>query len=209
VLEPAWRECLDLAWEAYASETIPVGAVVVDPHGAVVARGRNRVYDRSSEPGQLSWSLLAHAEVNALAQLAPEPRYEDHTLLTALEPCLLCVGAARLATVGAVRFGGSDPYGGAARLRLSASNPMLDRGGFDVTGPELGPLGVLVTVLHADLFLRRRPEGFVVAAYRGSRPALIAAAEKLQGRGVAARASAGEPFTDVLPDVWDVVAGET
>jgi tRNA(adenine34) deaminase len=86
-LEPAWRECLDLAWEAYASETIPVGAVVVGPHGAVVARGRNRVYDRGSEPGQLSWSLLAHAEVNALAQLAPEPRYEDHTLLTALEPC--------------------------------------------------------------------------------------------------------------------------
>lgn len=208
-LEPAWRDCLELAWEAYGAGTVPVGAVVVGPDGAVVARGRNRIYDRTPRTGELFGSLLAHAEVNALARLAPEPRYHDHTLVTALEPCVLCLGAARLATVGMVRYAGVDPYGGAACLDLSGINPMLDRVGLEVIGPTLGPLGTLVTVLQAELFIRRRPDGFVVAAYRRSAPELLGAAEELRSRDVAGRAAAGEPLADVLPDAWGVVAGVT
>ena len=42
-LEQPWRECLAEAWEAYKAGACPFGAVVVDPQGQVVARGRNRI----------------------------------------------------------------------------------------------------------------------------------------------------------------------
>lgn len=130
-------------------------------------------------------------------------------LFSALEPCLLCIGATRLATVGRIRFGGADPYGGAARLSLAGLNPMLERARLDVSGPELGRLGAAVTALHAELFLRRNPGGFVVAAYRRGEPGLMAAAEALLERRIAARAASGASLVEVLPDLWKVVPGET
>ena len=62
-LEEPWRLCLSLAWEAYGAGTIPVGAVLVDGSGAVVAEGRNRIYEPLAPP--------RHAEVNALVALTP------------------------------------------------------------------------------------------------------------------------------------------
>ncbi len=204
-LEPAWRECLELAWQAYAAGTIPVGAVVVGPGGNVVARGRNRVYDREAPPGELAYSQLAHAEVNALVQLPPNARYEDHVLLTTLEPCLLCMGAARLATVGEIRFAGSDPYGGTGHLDLAGVNRMLERVAVRVAGPDLGRLGRLMTVLHAEFFLRRAVGGHVIAAYRAREPALLAAAEALLARDVYRAAESGRALAAVAADVWDLL----
>jgi tRNA(Arg) A34 adenosine deaminase TadA len=182
---------------------------VTGPDGRVVGRGRNRVYDRHAPAGELAYTLLAHAEVNALAQLPPEPRYEDHVLVTALEPCVLCVGATRLATVGTIRYGAPDPYGGAAAFTFGGANPMLDRLGLEVSGPELGGLGVLVTALHAELFLRRRPDGFVVAAYRARQPELLRLAEELRERDIAASAEEGAELTDVIAEIWDLIEALT
>lgn len=99
---------------------------VVDASGKVVAEGRNRVYERVGPPGQLANSLLAHAEVNALVALDPEQRYEDHVLYTALEPCLLCVGATVMATIGRIWYAGADPYGG-GNGGLVGVNPHVER----------------------------------------------------------------------------------
>lgn len=44
-LDERWRAVLELAWEAYLAGTIPVGAVVADADGRVVARGRNRIFE--------------------------------------------------------------------------------------------------------------------------------------------------------------------
>ena len=44
-LDARWRATLELAWEAYLAGTIPVGAVVADADGRVVARGRNRIFE--------------------------------------------------------------------------------------------------------------------------------------------------------------------
>ena len=92
---PAWRETLDLAWAAYRSGTIPVGAVVLDGSGRVVARGRNRIFDGGG-------SRLLHAEVNALLELGTAT-YEDHVLLTSLEPCHLCTTRTAEAWAGSCR----------------------------------------------------------------------------------------------------------
>lgn len=171
VLEGPWRETFALMWEAYRVGTIPVGAVVADAEGAVVARGRNRIFDRDGN-GQLAWTRLAHAEVNALAGLTPERVYDDLVLYTALEPCALCVGATFAARVGTVRFAAADPYGGA----VGRTEPSRDMQAHPVVfdGPQPGWLGLVPELLHIRHFLWRRPANDrVVRFYRETRPDLV------------------------------------
>src|ERR1041385_3450805 len=114
--DAAWRAALELAWEAFASGTIPVGAVVTDADGSMLARGRNRMFDVAAPTGQIFGTRVAHAEINALVQLGSDRRYFDCTLWTTLEPCAQCIGAAWLSTIGRVVFAAADIYGGASRL---------------------------------------------------------------------------------------------
>lgn len=88
---------------------VPVGAVVLGPDGAVLARARNaREADRDP---------TAHAEVLALRAAGATIgawRLAGCTLVVTLEPCTMCAGAAVLARVDRVVFGAWDPKAGAA-----------------------------------------------------------------------------------------------
>jgi tRNA(Arg) A34 adenosine deaminase TadA len=129
-LDEPWRAALELAWEAYLAGTIPVGSVVVDAEGNIVARGRNRIFE---PPGHgVAGSRLAHAEVEALAQLPATERYRDHVLYSALEPCLLCTAATLLSTVGRIEYAAIDPFGGAC-------NGTIDTAHWQRSAPEIGP----------------------------------------------------------------------
>ena len=55
-----WDDVFELMWAAYAAGTIPVGAVVLDEAGSIVARGRNRILDEPGERG-LGRSRLAQS----------------------------------------------------------------------------------------------------------------------------------------------------
>jgi tRNA(Arg) A34 adenosine deaminase TadA len=163
-LEEPWRAALELAWEAYLAGTIPVGSVIADPDGAIVARGRNRIFD---PPGlRLAGSRLAHAEVDALAQLPTTTRYRDHVLYSTLEPCLLCVAATLHATVGGIEYAAADPFGGGC-------NGSIDTAHWRRSAPAIGtPLGGWPGRLSAALqsaFWVVRPEHFrsaeIVEAY--------------------------------------------
>jgi tRNA(Arg) A34 adenosine deaminase TadA len=200
-LEEPWRVCLSLAWRAYGAGTIPVGAALVDRAGAVVAEGRNRVYERAAPPGQIANSLLAHAEVNALVGLDPERRYEDHVLYTALEPCLLCVGATVMATVGRIRYAGADPYGGGDG-GLTRVNPHVERVPLRLEGPRDDAFGLLASALLLAFFLRRKPAGHVVRAYEERMPTMLAVARALLGAGAPEAAAADVPLPDALPRFW-------
>lgn len=98
-----------LAQAHTAGTDVPVGAVVLDPGGAVVGVGVNR-RERDADP-------TAHAEVVALRMAAAargEWRLEGHTLAVTLEPCTMCAGALVLARVRRVVFGAVDEKAGAA-----------------------------------------------------------------------------------------------
>ena len=191
-LADPWRECFELAWEAFAVSTIPVGAVVTDGSGEVVARGRNRVFDDDTPPpGQLASTYLAHAELNALASL-PRHRsrdgrgpFDDHTLYTTLEPCALCVGAALMTMVGEVRYAASDHYGGGRTLSLD--NPHTARLPLVITGPHEGTLGTLGELLHVAFFLWRNPDAPVIAAHRAANSWLVSFAETVDLMAAARR----------------------
>jgi len=88
---------------------VPVGAVLIDPGGEIVARDRNR-REEVSDP-------TAHAEIlvlSARARSIGEWRLTGHTLVVTLEPCPMCAGAAVLARLDRLVYGAADPRAGAA-----------------------------------------------------------------------------------------------
>src|SRR5690242_9099557 len=102
------RAALDEARAALATSDVPIGAVVVDPAGAVVGRGRNR-READADP-------TAHAEVVALREAAAargEWRLAGCTLVVTLEPCTMCAGAIVLSRVARVVYGATDEKAGA------------------------------------------------------------------------------------------------
>ena len=106
--DPAMRVALDEARAALATDDVPIGAVVVDPTGAVVGRGRNR-READADP-------TAHAEVVALRQAAValgEWRLSGCTLVVTLEPCTMCAGATVLSRVDRLVFAAFDDKAGA------------------------------------------------------------------------------------------------
>jgi tRNA(adenine34) deaminase len=189
-LGPAWQRAFELAWEAYGRNTTPVGAVVADGAGRIVAEGRNARY--AGEDAPLAGSHIAHAEVVALGSLRSDRSYPEHVLVTTLEPCLLCVGAAVMSSVGEVRFAGVDPYGGASAVPRDL-NAHLRRGLTAFTGPRADWPGTFAAALHVEFYLRRKPDGHVVAAYRAAAPEPVAAAVALAEMGLYAAAAAGAP----------------
>ena len=95
---------------AYGSDRpdVPVGAVVLDPAGVVVAVAANE--------RELTGDPTAHAEVLALRRAAErhqEWRLDGHTLVVTLEPCTMCAGALVLARIDRLVFGAYDPKAGA------------------------------------------------------------------------------------------------
>jgi tRNA(Arg) A34 adenosine deaminase TadA len=148
-LDEPWRASLELAWEAYRAGTIPVGSVVAAPGGAIVARGRNRIFDPAGT--RLAGSRLAHAEVDALAQLPATERYRDHVLYSTLEPCLLCVAATLHATVGRIEYAASDPFGGACNGAIDTAH--WRRSAPAIAGPSGGWPGRLSAALQSAFWL--------------------------------------------------------
>jgi len=161
--------------------TIPVGAVVTDSDGTILARGRNRMYDAGAPTGQIYGSRVAHAEVNALVQLGTDRRYLDCTLWTTLEPCAQCVSAAWLSTIGRVRFAASDVYAGASKLieRQIEAADSARRFPMTVEGPEAGSLALLAELLPVSHFLDSDQQ-HVTETYRERRPEIVKLAERLK-----------------------------
>lgn len=105
----AMQRALALAAEAAGVGEIPVGAVVLDESGLIVAEGRNN-REATHDP-------TGHAEVEALrgaAASAGSWNLEGHTLVVTLEPCIMCAGAILQARIGRVVFGAWDDKAGAA-----------------------------------------------------------------------------------------------
>jgi tRNA(adenine34) deaminase len=102
------RAALLEARVALAEGEVPIGAVVVDPLGAVIAAAHNE-RETHADP-------TAHAEVVALRRAGAALgtwQLSGCTLAVTLEPCTMCAGALVLARVGRLVFGAWDPKAGA------------------------------------------------------------------------------------------------
>ena len=102
------RTALAEARAALQTGDVPVGAVVLDASGTVIARGRNR-READGDP-------TAHAEIVAIraaARSVGEWRLDGLTLIVTLEPCTMCAGAITAARLSRVVFGAADHRAGA------------------------------------------------------------------------------------------------
>ena len=87
---------------------VPVGAVITNESGEVVARGHN-VREAKGSP-------IAHAEIEAICAAAEKlgsRRLTGCTLYVTLEPCPMCAGAVMNAGLKRVVYGAFDEAGGA------------------------------------------------------------------------------------------------
>ena len=109
VWEEAMQAALDEAGRAVAHGDVPVGAVVVDTTGSIVAAEHNRREERGD--------ATAHAEllaISAASQSLGSWRLDGHTLVVTLEPCPMCAMAAVWARLDRIVYGAADPKAGAA-----------------------------------------------------------------------------------------------
>jgi tRNA(adenine34) deaminase len=111
---PYMQRAVALARDAEAKGDVPVGAVLVDIDGKIVAEGHNE--------RELVKDPTAHAEMIAIrggAALQKAWRLTGHTLVVTLEPCVMCAGALSLSRIDRVVFGARDPKAGAMGSLLS------------------------------------------------------------------------------------------
>ncbi len=107
--QKAMDQALLLAHRAGQEGDVPVGAVVLDPEGNVIGRGRNQ-READHDP-------TAHAEILALRQAGATLgtwNLEGCTLVVTLEPCTMCAGAIVNSRVSRLVFGAWDEKAGAA-----------------------------------------------------------------------------------------------
>jgi len=106
--EELMRAALAVAHGALASGDVPVGAVIINKQGEIVATGHNE--------RELHRDPTAHAEIVAIRRACEKSgqwRLEDHTIIVTLEPCAMCAGAIAQSRISTVIFGAWDEKAGA------------------------------------------------------------------------------------------------
>jgi tRNA(adenine34) deaminase len=147
-----FRSSMEIALEearaAGARGEVPVGAVIVNPGGQVVARAGNRTRELADP--------TAHAEMLAIraacAALGSE-RLTGHDLYVTLEPCPMCAAAISVARIWRLYYGAADPKsGGVAQGPRVFSHPQCHH------VPEVydGIGGDAAAALLRDFFAGRR-----------------------------------------------------
>lgn len=146
--EPAMRAALEEAAGVAGGADVPVGAVVLDASGSIIARAGNRREAETDPTG--------HAEIVAIRQAAAATgnrRLDDCTLVVTLEPCTMCAGAVIAARLGRLVYGAADPEAGAAGSAWDlVRDPRLGHS-VEVIG---GVLAAECAGLLSDFFQRRR-----------------------------------------------------
>ncbi|GHT20825.1 tRNA-specific adenosine deaminase [Planctomycetales bacterium] len=106
--ESFMQRALQEAQKAAAENEVPVGAVIINSGGTIIAAEHNR-REQLQDPS-------AHAEmlaIRAAAATLGSWRLEDCTLYVTLEPCPMCAGVILQARVPTLVFGANDPKAGA------------------------------------------------------------------------------------------------
>ena len=133
-----------------AHNDIPIGALVIS-NGEIIASRHNE--------RELQGDPTAHAEVLAIRDAAKAlgtSRLDGATLVTTLEPCPMCAGAALVARISHVVFGAEDPKAGSlGSLYQLGEDPRLNhefavRQGYYRKNVEIYSLSSLVTSVTDD-----------------------------------------------------------
>ena len=142
------QQALDQARIAAGMNEVPVGAVLVDADGQLLAAGHNQPIS-SCDPS-------AHAEITTLRAAALKLnnyRLPNTTLYVTLEPCTMCVGALVHARVKRVVYAATEPRTGA----IESAQRLFETGAYNHR-PEIegGLLAEESSALLTAFFKARR-----------------------------------------------------
>jgi tRNA(adenine34) deaminase len=97
------EQALKQAQKAEAEGQNPIGCVIVDENGKIIARAHNQVTKKNDK--------TAHAEMLALkkaARFIDGENIRQWTLYTTMEPCVMCLGTIIMIHIGTVVWGARD-----------------------------------------------------------------------------------------------------
>lgn len=149
-ISPPWQATMELVWEAYCDDCLPIAAVITDADGNILARGRNRIRGKRTTPhGFRSGNRLAHAEVEALNNLDYN-RINRHSciLYTSTEPCPMCLGTFYMAGLRTLHYASRDPYAGS--INLLGKTPYLSVKLIQVVEPLYPELEIIIMALYVE-----------------------------------------------------------
>jgi cytosine deaminase len=133
------REALAEARKGLAEGGLPIGSVLADSAGNILARGHNlRV--QTGDP-------TAHAEVACIRNAGRRRDWDQLTLVSTLSPCVMCTGTALLFRIPRVIIGENKNFRGAEDLMMQA--------GVEITildDPECIEMMKTFTAEHPDLW---------------------------------------------------------
>ena len=117
-IDKNWKEAIAMSWDAYKCDTIPIGAIVVNQKNEIVSRGKNRIFDETSQH-PMAGSYMAHAEMTAMLPLKENehPQIRTYTLYTTMEPCPMCFGTMMMMHIKHLKFGAWDKFAGSLELK--------------------------------------------------------------------------------------------
>ena len=184
-LAEPWQVSSGLSWESYCEGSIPIAAVIINPDGAILAQGRNRLGGQTpSSDREIIGGPLAHAELNALLDL-DYSTVNPHqlTLYTTVEPCPLCIGAICMAGIKQVHFAARDGWAGSTNL-LHAS-PYLRNKQIATHGPDNERLETIVHMLQVACEVHQRHPRFAefLEVWRSGNPRSVQLGERLYRTG--------------------------
>ncbi len=128
-LEYLMAICLSEAEKAYRREEVPIGAVIVNETGKILAKSHNDKEKKSNPCG--------HAEILALqkaSKIKGDWRLTGCTLVVSLEPCPMCLAAALQSRIKRIVFGAYDSKGGSLSLGYCLYKDSRFNHSFAVTG---------------------------------------------------------------------------
>jgi HAD superfamily hydrolase (TIGR01509 family) len=104
------RQALEAAEEGLVRGEVPMGSVLARGDGTIVARGHNR-YNETGDKTR-------HAEMDAFSAGKLDPDARDTILVSTLEPCVMCTGAAMETAVDVIIYGLPAPADSGTRRVL-------------------------------------------------------------------------------------------
>ncbi len=106
------EEYMDIALKeakkAFLKNEVPIGAIIVNSRGEIIARKHNQVISKND--------TTAHAEILAIKTASKKTknyRLINTTMYVTIEPCIMCMGAIIHARIKKVVFGAFDKKWGA------------------------------------------------------------------------------------------------
>jgi tRNA(adenine34) deaminase len=100
-------KALDQARIAFAQDEVPIGAVIINEQGDIIARASNKV--------ETCHSQTEHAELRAIAKAGKKLgdwRLEKCWMYITLEPCAMCMNAIIISRLAGIVYGASSPLFG-------------------------------------------------------------------------------------------------